>query len=88
MAQRKLSPSDWLTLITERAPGLRAAGISSLTLDGFSVQLTAHVASGKVEVAPMPQESSNPLFDEATYAGGQIPGFDLTDINRDHEEDS
>lgn len=80
MPAKKLSPSDWLTLIAERAPRLREAGISSLTLDGFSVQLTPFVASGKVEAAPMPQESSNPLFDSSTYAGGDVPGFDLSGL--------
>lgn len=82
----KLSPSDWLTLIAERAPRLREAGISSLTLDGFSVQLTPHVASGKVEANAMPQESSNPLQDSTTYANGVVPGFDLSDLNRADDE--
>lgn len=87
MGQRKPTPADWLTLIAESAARLRQVGVQSLSIGDVSVTLTPWQESGKVEAAPMPQESSNPLFDTATYAGGDIPGFDLTDINRDHEED-
>ena len=88
MGQRKPTPADWLSLIAESATRLRQVGVQTLSIGDVSVTLTPWQEGGKVEVAPMPQESSNPLHDSSTYAGGFVPGFDLTDINRDHEEDS
>jgi hypothetical protein len=92
MPIRKLSPDQWLTLLEERAPRLIKAGIRSLSLtpDGVVVGLAERepTQDGKgvdMTPAPQPKESSNPLHDETTYAGGVIPGFDLSGLTSDEE---
>ena len=72
-----MSPADWLTLIADRAPALRAAGVTELELDGARVLLAPHVPPPD-KTAPtrqLPEESSDPLGDAATYAGGIVPGY-------------
>ncbi len=78
----KPSPAELMTLIAERAPELIAAGVTSMSIDGFSV--TLHPPPTADVPAPKPDEIAkshiDPLRDPSTYPGGRIPGF-----NRDEE---
>lgn len=71
MAVKRLDPGAWLTLIAERAPGLRAAGVTALTLDGVRIQLAPFVpepAPGQsatrqlAQVAPIDAYEDNATF--------------------------
>lgn len=84
----RLSPERWLTLVEERAPGLRLAGIESVEIAGCVVRLLPWVPlpDGSKRVAE-PEPSSDPLFDPASYPGGIVPGFDLSGLQSRDEED-
>lgn len=69
-----------LALIEQRAPGLRAAGVRSVALDGMTIRLTAADPPAGVllpsALGPEPgRDLTNPLEDPDTY-GGALPGFD------------
>jgi hypothetical protein len=75
-------PDVMLLLFVKRAPDLRAAGITSVSLDGFTVTLgppdPVHTAPEPPEgdaPPPPPEPSDNPMQDAATYGGGRVPGF-------------
>lgn len=82
----QLSPAAWLTLLVDRAPALRAAGVLDLSIGGVSVRLAPHEPP---PAAPDPrervEEPANALDDELTYGrrpGSGVPGFP----RRRHEE--
>ena len=72
-----LDPASWLTLVAQRAPELRRAGVESISLAGCSIKLAPWSEPlGKPEAATLEgPDDSNPLFDPANYAGGIVPGF-------------
>ncbi len=59
---------DLLALIVERAPALRAAGVLSVAIDGFSVTL-----------APAEPEATDdkPSDDDERWPGEKLPGYTL-----------
>ena len=88
---KKPTPAALLDLLISNAAALHAAGITSLTLDGLSVTLTAPPsppppprAKGKADDEPAPGQSYvDPLNDPSTYPGGRLPGF--TRVREDEE---
>jgi hypothetical protein len=83
MAARKPTASELLTLIAERADGLRRAGVLVVTVDGFSAQLAPWNPPTQPERPTAAEPTySDPLLDPATYPGGRVPGFE-----RDNEGD-
>lgn len=65
-----------LALIAERAPELRRAGVTHLEIDGIAMDLAPHNPLTVDDFkADAPQQSSDPLYDSSTYAGGQVPGY-------------
>ena len=78
---RKLDPAGWLTLLQERAPLLRAAGVRSLSIDGVSVELTPHEPPPPERTAREMAEQEDPtdlLDDPASFGlrpGDPLPGF-------------
>lgn len=75
-----MDPADWLTLIEERAPGLRAAGVQSLSLEGVSIQLAPRDTPIERDL-PVGETSepdeSDPLNNPMLYPGGRIPGYQI-----------
>lgn len=83
-----MTPADWFTLIEDRAPRLRAAGVRSIELDGVTIELRpvsswAEPPPGTVSTAPPSaleskpgKDLTNPLEDPDTF-GGELPGFDV-----------
>lgn len=73
---KKPTAADLIALIIARAPALHAAGVTSLSIDGFAVTLTAPPAP--VAALPEPPAATqhiDPMQDPATFPGGRIPGF-------------
>jgi len=78
----KPSPSDLLTLIAQKAPELRKAGVKAITLDGegFRVELAPHVEETTQQAAKQEEvvEPPDPWNDPQTYGlppGAKVPGF-------------
>lgn len=88
MAAKKTASSDpssdlrqQIDLLIERAPKLRAAGVTSLCLENISVTLAPPpVEPADLEPASAPSTHIDPLKDPATFPGGRIPGY-----RREHE---
>ena len=82
----ELSPAAWLTLLIERAPALREAGVLDLTIGAVSMRLAPHEAPPAVpDARERVEEPANALDDELTYGrrpGSGVPGFP----RRRHEE--
>lgn len=72
---KRLNPAEWLDLLIDRAPALRASGVLEVELDGCAVKLAPHVADEHGEEAGEGAWSPDPLKDPATF-GGVLPGFD------------
>ena len=79
---------SWLTLIEERAPRLRAAGVLTLQIDGCTLTLDALPPTDPTPAVAMPdkgyteftRDDSDPLNDPALYGlppGSRVPGFDV-----------
>ena len=67
-----------IDLVIERAPDLIAAGITSLSIDGLAVTLSAPPPEPSATEAPTAAPvHSDPLMDGATFPGGAVPGFKL-----------
>ena len=70
-----------VNLLAERAPALRAAGVTSFTIGDFAVDFAPHEQPPPPprrradEDDPAPDASSDPMQDPATYGGGRVPGF-------------
>lgn len=69
-----------LDTILARAAELRAAGITSLTLDGVAVTLAPPEPTMPDLPRTTPTEDADatrvdPMSDAATYGGGKVPGF-------------
>ena len=76
----KPTPAELMDLIADRAAALIAAGVTSLTIDGFSVQLAKPTPAATAEPAkPRAKQHVGPLLDPATYPGGRVPGFTRED---------
>lgn len=70
-----------MALIAEQAPRLIASGVTSLTIDNFSVTLAppAPPVHPQPKPEPVAQSHINPLRDASTYPGGRVPGFTRED---------
>ena len=67
---KKPTTADLLTLIAERGPALRAAGVRSFTIDGFSVELgPAEPAQAEQDDNPPAPVITDPLDDPDTFGG-------------------
>lgn len=79
MATLDMTPADWMTLVTERAPALRRAGVTTIELAGCVLDLAPWDAPsvGDAPAARAESSTSDPLFDPATYHDGRVPGFDI-----------
>jgi hypothetical protein len=85
-----MSPQEWLDLIESRAPGLRQAGVVSISLEGISVtfrhwdiQPTSATSLSEQSRAAPTFDATDPLSDPATFGGGQVPGYALDGIDRE-----
>jgi hypothetical protein len=71
-----MSPGELLTLIEERAHGLRVAGVLTFEIEGASVTLAPYAGEpATASQAPQP-DLSDPLNDPTTF-GGVLPGYRL-----------
>jgi hypothetical protein len=82
----------WIKLLIERAPELRRAGITRLTLASVSVELApftepaapAASSSSGGTTAPAPGEAVPPALDDpATYADGIVPGWTIEHLTEE-----
>jgi hypothetical protein len=73
--------AELMTLIVERAPALIAAGVTSLAIGDFTVELAAPPAAMPPMPKPkeLPTQHIDPMKDSSTYPGGRIPGFTKED---------
>lgn len=70
----RATPDSLLDLIIAKAPGLRAAGVQGVQIDGCAFTLTPWESpAGPVAAEPEP-EYLDPLYDPATYAAQAVPG--------------
>ncbi len=71
-------PVRLIEIIIQQAPQLIAAGVTSLSVDGLSVTLSAPPPRAPAQ-APTPEKIAkshiDPLRDPSTYPGGKVPGF-------------
>jgi hypothetical protein len=74
---------EWLLLLAEQAPALRAAGVLSVSIDGAAATFLPAEAAIAMAAAPTaddqrPREPTgdltDPLNDPATF-GGTLPGY-------------
>jgi hypothetical protein len=71
-----LSPAELLTLIAERAPSLRAAGVLQVSIDGLGAVLAPDAPMPSSMPAPKPRPSYvDPLEDPDTFPTGRVPGY-------------
>lgn len=76
MPPAKSSPAALIDLIIARAPALLAAGVTSLSVDGFTVTLSLPPpAAADVPAPAPPTQHIDPMQDPATFQGGKLPGF-------------
>lgn len=74
----KLSPAALLSLLTERAPALREAGVTALSFGDVSVQLAPHVPPPSTKQGRQDDQRSDLLSDPASYGlpeEATLPGF-------------
>ena len=78
------SPAELIALIAERAPALIAAGVTSLKIGEFSVEMSRPTPPPAADPPPAPavRGRSNPLDDPSTYPGGRVPGYSREDEPR------
>lgn len=81
VAISKSEAEQLIDLLITRAPALHAAGVTSLSFDGFSATIREPAAPALVgdapKVAPPPRQHIDPLKDASSYPGGKVPGFDF-----------
>ena len=71
-----MSPAEWFSLIAERAPSLRAAGVTRVVLDGTEIDLAPHIPDVTKVTAESQFDFSDPLDDPATYGfTASVPGY-------------
>ena len=67
---------EWIDTVIKRAADLRAAGVTTVTVDGCSVTLAPPEAVEPVDVKPtIEDDPRGPLYSAATYPNGAVPGF-------------
>ncbi|MBA2540468.1 MAG: hypothetical protein H0V17_12580 [Deltaproteobacteria bacterium] len=73
----KPTTAELLSLLAERAPGLRAAGVTSFTVDGFTAQLTAHDPPLEQGAARDDDAGPTDAFDDPITFGRSrgVPGY-------------
>lgn len=76
-ANTRPGAAELMSLIAERAPALIAAGVTSLSIDGFAVTLAPPppVPANVPKPEESPRQHIDPLRDPSTYPGGRVPGF-------------
>ena len=82
----KPSLASRLRDIASAARALRAEGVVGkveVGADGsVAFELAAHTPITQQDFREPPQQSSDPLFDASTYAGGVVPGFTFEDDDK------
>ena len=83
----KTSGAEWLRLLAEKAPALRAAGVLHLELEGMTVDLArAEPEATKAEPFEPDRDEMDPLLDPATYGWRErVPGFRRQPRDEDDE---
>jgi hypothetical protein len=77
----KPTPTELLDLLVDRAPGLIAVGVTSISIDGLSATLARPPATPPAGAVTKPRAKQHvdPLLDPATYPGGRVPGYTRED---------
>lgn len=76
MAKAARDPVTLIEIIIQQAPQLIAVGVTSLTVDGLSVTLSAPPPKApNVKPEPIAKSHIDPLRDPSTYPGGRVPGY-------------
>lgn len=91
-----VTPPEWLALLVDKAPALRAAGVTSLDIHGdrMSVRLAPYEPpdpaaprdDGQHQHPAEPGPERDPLDDPETFGGGvdgAVPGYPLDDEEHD-----
>jgi len=76
-----VSLAEAVELLIKNAAQLRAAGVASITVDGFAVTLAPYVAPSMPDASASPGSAtpsgqSDPLYDSATFGGASV-GYEL-----------
>lgn len=76
-AKKPTPAADLIDLLIRRAPALYAAGVTSLSMDGFAVTLSAPASElpDAEDAPPPPKQHIDPMQDPASYPSGRVPGF-------------
>lgn len=74
--------AEWLAMVAEHAAALRGAGVLEMRLPDGGVIRFAPQAEPEARAKSQPRDLLNPLDDPATF-GGRLPGYDLTELERD-----
>jgi len=65
-----------LRVVAELAQSLRAGGITEISVGAVAFKM-APLLGPQQKLEPVPESSSDPLHDSATYAGGKVPGYTI-----------
>lgn len=78
------TPAEWLRLVAESAPALRAAGVTRLKLAGCEIEISPSEPA-VVRIEREEPTYGDPLDDPATFglSAGRLPGYP-----RRHREES
>jgi len=75
-----LSFGDRLSIIAERAPALRQAGVLTISDGDCAFSLSPFERElPKDQLPKIADDNNDPLFDPASYPDGKVPGYNLTD---------
>lgn len=76
-----MTAEQWVTLIEQRAPALRTAGVVSISFDGCAVTLAPAAPTMPVGDTNTSQTDNDnggdPLNNPALYPDGVVPGYVL-----------
>lgn len=81
--------SSWIDLVLARSLELRRAGVLSIEFDGRGVTLSAYTepfVDEKATGTPVADFAGDVMTDPASYAGGVVPGYEITKFPADFEE--
>jgi len=78
-----LTPQQWIDLILDRAEKLRKAGVKTMTIDGFSVELEAAQPEAEIDLSEddkKPAVVHRDALDDPDTFGGRVPTWEREDM--------